>query len=115
MKKIYFLLSFFFLSFMIHAQNPDAFIITVEVGDNPDLEITGLDFILPVVSNINNNYTVDFGDGTILTNQTGHVTHIYTTSGIYTVSLTGTFKHILFGNESFPQSNANKLQSVEQW
>jgi surface protein len=92
---------------MSHAQNPDAFIITVEVGIN-----TGLDFTVPISENLLNNYTVDFGDGTILINQTGNVTHTYSAPGIYTVTLSGVYKRIHFGGLFL---NSRKLKTIEQW
>lgn len=108
MKKFYFLLTFLFLSHFAKAQNPDAFVMTFEVTTQ-----TGLNITVPIVQDSANNYTVDFGDGTILSNQTGNVSHSYSTAGIYTVSLTGTFGHIRFAT-----LNANlksKLKTVEQW
>jgi surface protein len=116
MKKIYLLLSFFFVSFMSQAQNPDAFIMTVEVGNNSALGITGLNVTLPIVQDIENNYTVDFGDGTILINQTGSVPYTYSSAGIYTITVTGNFKKIRFANlTSAQQSLRYKLKSIEQW
>ncbi|WP_053977651.1 BspA family leucine-rich repeat surface protein [Mangrovimonas xylaniphaga] len=56
------------------------------------------------------NYTVDFGDGTILTNQSGIVEHTYGASGTYTVSVSGGFYRFL------PESSfATRLKSIEQW
>lgn len=107
MKKFYLLLTFAFCGFFANAQDPDAFIMTFEVtGQN-------LDITVPIVQDDANNYTIDFGDGTILTNQTGNASHTYSTAGIYTVSLTGTFGHIRF----FGLSNILrlKLKTIEQW
>ncbi|HET8809613.1 MAG TPA: BspA family leucine-rich repeat surface protein [Flavobacteriaceae bacterium] len=53
------------------------------------------------------NYTIDFGDGTVLTNQTNSVAHNYN-PGVYTVTITGSFPRIDFNSES-------QLFSVEQW
>ena len=57
------------------------------------------------------NYNVDWGDGQNSTNQTGDATHIYTTAGTYTVSITGTFPRIHFNSSG----DRLKLQTIEQW
>src|SRR5690606_23926470 len=105
MKKIYLLFAFAFYGFFANAQNPDAFIMTFEVFD------LSLGITVPIVQDSANNYTIDFGDGTILTNQTGNASHTYSTAGIYTVSLTGTFGHI---KHSYISSSYN-LSTIEQW
>ena len=52
------------------------------------------------------DYNVNWGDGSTDTNLTVDATHTYTTAGIHTVTITGTF----------PRANFNdKLRSVEQW
>ncbi|RZK06175.1 MAG: BspA family leucine-rich repeat surface protein, partial [Flavobacterium sp.] len=58
-----------------------------------------------------NSYTIDFGDGTILTNQTGPVFHTYVSPGTYTVTLTGIFKRIKF----FESSTTHKIRTIQQW
>src|SRR5690554_2847791 len=109
MKKLYLLLSLLLLSTTIKAQNPDAFITTWTVfGSGSYLTIT-----IPIVQDSTNNYTIDFGDGTILTNQTGNVSHTYSTVGTYTVSLTGTFGHIKFSDIGIIL--ALRLKAIEQW
>src|SRR5690554_4687470 len=108
MKKIHLLLAFIFYGFSSIAQNPDAFIMTFEVTNDPGLNIT-----VPIVQDSTNNYTIDFGDGTILTNQTGNVSHTYSTVGTYTVSLTGTFGHIKFSDIGIIL--ALRLKAIEQW
>ena len=110
MKKL--LLPFFTLFFFIsNAQEP--FITTWEVtaGD--------LDILIPTnTDDYTYNYTVDFGDGTILTNQTGNVTHNYASPGVYTVSISGVFPHFN-GVELNDPNGANlyneKMMTVEQW
>ena len=108
MKKLYLLLSLLLLSTTIKAQNPDAFITTWTVfGSGSYLTIT-----IPIVQDSTNNYTVDFGDGTILTNQTGSVSHTYNSQGTYTVAITGVFKRINFGESVDIEF---KLKTIEQW
>jgi len=58
-----------------------------------------------------NGYTINWGDGTIETGQTGPATHTYTTSGIHTVSVNGDLTNISFLNAG----NNDKIRSVEQW
>ncbi|SHJ97063.1 BspA family leucine-rich repeat surface protein, partial [Aequorivita viscosa] len=65
--------------------------------------------INPAVSGY--NYTVDWGDGTTSTAQTGDATHTYTTAGTYTVSITGDFPAIFFNNFG----SKEKITSIEQW
>lgn len=101
MKKFYLLFVFAFYGFFANAQNPDAFIMTLEISSG------NLSINVPIVQNSTNNYTIDFGDGTILTNQTGNVSHTYSTAGIYTVSLTGVFKKL--------NGVGNRLKTIEQW
>ena len=42
------------------------------------------------------DYTIDWGDGTIETNQTGGATHTYATAGTQTISISGDFTRIYF-------------------
>ena len=57
------------------------------------------------------NYTVDWGDGTIDTGQTGSATHEYSSPGEHVVEITGHFPHIHFnGGEG-----SDKIRAVEQW
>ncbi len=108
MKKLYFFFSFLLFSLFVSAQNAP-FITTWEVTSN-DLEIT-----IPT-EGTGYDYTVDFGDGTVLNNQTGDVTHTYNSVGTYTVSVSGDFPRIFFGHQ-YPNltDEALKLKTVEQW
>lgn len=111
MKKLYVLLSFLFLSTTINAQNPDAFIMTFEVTND-----TGLNIKVPIHYSSNNNFSVDFGDGTILTNQISYVDYTYSLPGTYTVTVTGTFNRVRFVDELNPNSNnPQKIKTIEQW
>jgi len=92
------------ISFFVSAQN-EPFITTWEVEGN-NLSIT-----IPTEGE-GYNYTVDFGDGTVVNNQTGDATHTYDSAGVYTVSIYGDFPRI-----HFPSSflSSEKLKFVEQW
>ena len=57
------------------------------------------------------NYTVDWGDGTIDTGQTGNATHEYSSSGEHVVKIIGDFPHIHFNG----REGSDKIQTVEQW
>ncbi|RYJ42768.1 BspA family leucine-rich repeat surface protein [Flavobacterium beibuense] len=106
MRKIHLTLLFLFLTSFIYAQEP--FITTWEVFDF-DLEIE-----VPIVNEAGTSYTIDFGDGTILTDQSGLVSHTYTTPGVYTVSMSGDFSRLDFSllPEEF---SSDQLLTVEQW
>tara|TARA_R110002012_G_scaffold66476_6_gene173591 strand:+ start:405 stop:5018 length:4614 start_codon:yes stop_codon:yes gene_type:complete len=57
------------------------------------------------------HYDIDWGDGTIVTQSyVFGVSHTYSTPGIYTVSITGTFPRIYFY-----QTDTRNFRSVEQW
>ncbi|AUP78547.1 BspA family leucine-rich repeat surface protein [Flavivirga eckloniae] len=60
------------------------------------------------------NYSVDWGDGSTDTNQTGSATHSYATAGTYTVSITGDFPRIYFPSDELGRFRL-KIQSVENW
>jgi surface protein len=57
------------------------------------------------------NYTVDWGDGSETTGVAGGITHTYLTAGTYTVSISGDFKNIRFNW----WSDRTKLLTIEQW
>lgn len=57
------------------------------------------------------NYTVDWGDTTTTTGETGDATHTYATAGTYTVQITGTFPRIYFRD----QGDKDKILTIEQW
>ncbi|MCO6146459.1 BspA family leucine-rich repeat surface protein [Flavobacterium sp. NRK1] len=101
MKKLYFLF-FLFSSIFANAQAP--FITTWEFNDD-DLEL-----YTPLEINSTTNYTIDFGDGTILTDQTQIISHIYSNPGIYTVIISGNFNRIVVS-----QPDKGNIKTVEQW
>lgn len=106
MKNFYVALTFFLISFIARAQEP--FITTWEVT-NESLEIT-----IPVPSSeYNYDYTIDFGDGTVMTNVASSITHTYSSAGIYTVEISGVFPAIRIYDSDY--ENQIKLKSIEQW
>ncbi|GGB66257.1 hypothetical protein GCM10007424_02760 [Flavobacterium suaedae] len=109
MKKNNLLLVFCFITYLANAQAP--FITTWDTSS------LGNSITIDVVEDddIPDNYTIDFGDGTILTNQSGEITHTYSSNDIYTVTMSGEFSRISFGLSSNPPSDSNKLLTVEQW
>lgn len=108
MKKIYFLFTLLFTTTLSFSQNE--FITTWEVTSS-DLSIT-----IDTNSSYSYDYTVDFGDGVINTNVTGDITHTYSSAGIYTVKISGTFPSLFqccTTNNTI--INSQKLRSLEQW
>ena len=70
---------------------------------------------IPTNSAFTYRYAVDWGDGSADTRiHTGDATHAYTTAGIYTVSISGTFPSIYF-NASSSTTNSRKIQTIKQW
>lgn len=59
------------------------------------------------------NYTVDWGDGTVTT-EDDRSEHTYATPGTYQVSITGDFPAIVFFNNSDTQNRA-RFKAVNQW
>ena len=66
---------------------------------------------IPTFTGETYNYTVDWGDGTTATGETGDATHSYTTAGNHTVSITGVFPRIYFNNTG----DKDKIISIDQW
>ncbi|OIQ21102.1 MAG: hypothetical protein BM557_04930 [Flavobacterium sp. MedPE-SWcel] len=108
MKRTYLFLILCFTAYLANAQEP--FITTWNVG-------SGLTIEIPIIDDdeIPDSYTVDFGDGTMLTNQSGVISHTYSNYGVYTVTISGTFSRISFGMNNTDHSNSRQLLTVEQW
>ncbi len=73
--------------------------------------VDGNNFLQIPTSGVGYNYTIDWGDGTIDTEQTSNASHIYDNSGTYTVSISGDFPRIYLKDSSY----ASKLITVDQW
>ncbi len=90
-----------------------AFITTWETT-SADEKITIYTYAEDVEKGIVYDYTVDWGDETTDENLTAEAPHIYTTPGVYTVTITGKFPGIKQNNLD-TGINAAKLKTVEQW
>ena len=107
MKKFYLLFAFMFFVSFANAQAPFIMTFTIEGETVTDRAVQ-----IPVIeSEIPNDYNIDFGDGTVLDDQIGPVSHTYNTPGVYTVTLSGSFHKISF----VASQSASKLSTIEQW
>ncbi len=108
----------------VSAEDAETKTITVTITLNDVREIAG--FITTWQTTVDNesitistrfdeymyDYTIDWGDGTMDTNQTEDATHNYTSAGTYTVVITGEFPAIYFGRDDV---NAKKILTIDQW
>jgi surface protein len=76
--------------------------ITVWETTSDDENIT-----IPIDSNYTYNYTVDWGDGTIIKNINNNITHTYSSIGKHKVKISGKFPAI--------KTSSEKLQTITQW
>ena len=58
------------------------------------------------------DYSIDWGDGATDTNITGNITHTFTTAGIHTIEISGTFPQIHFNGNAVDR---DKILTIEQW
>ena len=58
-----------------------------------------------------NNFDIDWGDGTVETEQTVAPSHTYASAGTYTVKVRGQFHGVIFNNAG----DRTKIQSITQW
>lgn len=89
------------------AADPDSFITTWKMNSN------GEELEIATDNNLDYNYTIDWGDGTVesITSSTPP-THVYASAGTYTVAIKGKFPRIeMISEDGF----ALKLMSIEQW
>ena len=77
---------------------------------------------LPLISTGTYNFTVNWGDGnsnTITTWNQANATHTYATSGLYSISITGTIDHVSWASQngtSFSEANdGEKLKDITDW
>lgn len=107
MKKIY-LLFLLFISFFANAQEP--FITTWQI-EGTSVNDRSINLGVWNDDGITDNFTIDFGDGTILTNQSISPIHVYDSPGTYTVSISGNFTRVMPGGTIY----SHKLMTIEQW
>ncbi|MCH4552434.1 BspA family leucine-rich repeat surface protein [Aestuariibaculum lutulentum] len=114
---------FFFLSLLLSSllfsqvpNNPDAFMATWRITEN-EKSIT-----IPTYPGEIYDYNIDWGDGTINMHVAGDITHSYTETGDFTVSITGVFPRIYFNSynsslEEIPPYTigVQQLISIDQW
>ncbi|MBC6411188.1 MAG: BspA family leucine-rich repeat surface protein, partial [Ekhidna sp.] len=77
---------------------------------------------IPTVSGETYNYTVKWGDGSANTTHTNATppSHMYATANTYTITISGTFPRIRFGETNFSggfvaTTAAGQIRSVKQW
>ena len=107
MKKIYTFLLFLLTTTALQAQ--DEFIITWTITE-PNLTVSF------GVGGEGANFDVDYGDGTVVTNQQSLQGHTYSTAGTYTITITGTFPLLDLNSTSnftISQWGSNALADVE--
>ena len=73
-------------------------------------------------SNLTYDYTIYWGDGKSDKQVTGDIIHRYAIPGVYTVTITGKFPHMLFADAAMDEPglhiasyDSKKLLSVKQW
>lgn len=92
------------------AFQPDEFVTTWDITHSNDQ--IGINF-----RHGNNNFSIDWGDGTPQSTytQSGHIYHTYANKGHYQVKIKGTFASIFFNNDSHDLYYAKKLLEINQW
>ncbi len=79
-----------------------------------NVEVANGTVTIPVVSGISAyDFNVDWGDGNTDSNQSAKITHTYSATGIYEVSISGDFPGINFNVASSDEKE--RLVSIEQW
>lgn len=69
------------------------------------------DFTIPTDGTLTYLYDVDWGDTNTDTGETGDVLHTYASSGIYTITVTGTFPKFYFNNTG----DKSLITEIVQW
>ncbi len=104
MKNILLFFSLLVASANMLAQQPEDYFIT-------KWEYPGWGNItIPTNSVYTYNYTVDWGDGSPISTHTANASHVYSTAGIYTIKISGTFPQF-YNNGAWNEA----LKSIEQW
>ena len=110
---LFFTITFSSLKFLTQntvAFQPDEFVTTWDITHSNDQ--IGINF-----RHGNNNFSIDWGDGTPQSTytQSGHIYHTYANKGHYQVKIKGTFASIFFNNDSHDLYYAKKLLEINQW
>ncbi len=105
MKKFYLALFFILGTIVSYAQGAP-FITTWE---NTPSQLNGFTVEFITSPGYDYDFSIDFGDGTIVNNVTDNIFHTYATSGTYTVSISGDFPVF-----NIPLSDDLELKSIEQ-
>ncbi|MDH3326437.1 MAG: BspA family leucine-rich repeat surface protein [Gammaproteobacteria bacterium] len=103
------------ISRIVYVTTPNPFITTWKT-DNPGVTDDNQIMISTRKGNYSSaeldyDYIVDWGDGSLDYNVTDDITHTYTTPGIYTVSINGRFP----STYSRLDSDREKMLTIEQW
>ncbi|WP_281991669.1 BspA family leucine-rich repeat surface protein, partial [Aquimarina aggregata] len=70
--------------------------------------VTNETITIPINPNVSNyNYTVDWGDGTMITGQTTNAQHTYSNPGVYIIIIEGSFPALF--------QPGGRLKTLEQW
>ena len=72
-----------------------------------------IEIYIPTTGSNIYNFNIDWGDGNSNQNISNTILHTYSTPGTYTISISGNYPAITFGN--FYAKDKAKLISVEQW
>ncbi len=67
---------------------------------------------IPIANVAGYNYTVNWGDGTVESELSGSVSHVYTVPDEYKISIFGEFPRIIFG---IYENEKDKIISIDQW
>ena len=94
---------------IVTVRDPDQFI-TIWKTDNEGFSLDNQ--IKITTSTSDQNYAVNWGDGSNNTGVNGDITHTYENAGTYKVSISGNFKNIKLGGI---ETDNKKLLSIEQW
>lgn len=105
------LLSVFFFSFKAYAQDPFTFEVEIPPFWN--------EFRIPINSNYNYNYTVEWGDGQTSTNVSSNIEHSYSgnvfTTRRYIVKIYGEFPAINFNSGYSDTNNDHYVKEILSW
>lgn len=106
MKQFYHSFLLLLLSISANAQTP--FIIKVKTNSSQQY------VTIPIVNTGSTNYSINYGDGSQQSNQTGNSSHTYNNPGTYTVTISGNFDRINYG-QTMMNINYFDIVSIEQW